>query len=386
LKYRKIVDEGNGEVIFKVRRIIEVRIPLKIYEKYSSKYSDEEIISYLPHKEIYNAITGRKMYYITEESGIPLIGHTAFGIIDRGTNLLQVRPLSGCNLNCIFCSVDEGREGKRRRDYMVDVNYLLSKFEEVADFKRKHCRNISIEAHIDGQGEPFLYPDIEKIIKKLAEMADTVSIQTNGVLLSRERIRKLEGYLDRINLSIHAVDEKLAKKMVGVESYSIKHVIEMAEIVAASSIDLLLAPVWVPGYNDGEMKKIIDLGAKIGAGKRWKAYGIQKYVKYRFGRKPEGVKIMDYRTFYRKLEEMGEGLRLFPSDFGIVKCRSIPKKFRVGEKIKIKLEMEGRIAGEMLGVARDRIIQVIDTTKKIGDVVRVEMVRNKHNIYVAREV
>jgi uncharacterized Fe-S cluster-containing radical SAM superfamily enzyme len=39
---------------------------------------------------------------------IPLVGHIAFGVIDRGTNIIQVRPTSLCNLNCIFCSVDAG--------------------------------------------------------------------------------------------------------------------------------------------------------------------------------------------------------------------------------------------------------------------------------------
>ena len=386
MKYTKFIDEERKEVVFRVKGIIEVRMDRKIYERYARKYSDEEIISFSPHKEIYNAITGRKMYYITEESEIPLIGHTAFGIIDRGTNLLQVRPISGCNLNCIFCSVDEGKSSTRVTDYMVDVDYILHKFEEVVDYKRKHCRNISIEAHIDGQGEPFLYPEIEELIKKLKEMADIVSIQTNGLPLNEKRIRRLEGYLDRVNLSIHAVDGEIAKRMSGISFYNIEHVLKMAEIIASSDIDLLLAPVWVPGYNDGEIKKIMEFGRRIGAGKKWKAFGIQKYVRYRFGRKPEGVKIMDFKTFYRKLEEMGEGLRLFPSDFGIVKCKSLPKKFRVGERVKLTLEMEGRVKGEMIGVGRERLIQVIDTSKRVGDAVRVEIIRNKHNIYVAREI
>ena len=130
--------EGD-EVVFIIRDVIEVRIPRKIYEKYRRKYSDEDIITYCEHKNIYNHITKRRMYYITKESGIPLIGHTAFGLIDRGTNLIQVRPCSGCNLNCIFCSVDEGISKTRVTDYMVDPDYLLEEFEKLAEFKRRHC-------------------------------------------------------------------------------------------------------------------------------------------------------------------------------------------------------------------------------------------------------
>lgn len=386
MQYKKFFDEEKKEVVFMVRDVIEVRIAKNIYENYRKKYSDEEIISFCPHKNIYNAVTGRRLYYITEESGIPLIGHTAFGIIDRGTNLLQIRPCSGCNLNCIFCSVDEGKSRTRVTDYMVDVDYLINKFEEIADFKRKHCKNLPIEAHIDGQGEPFLYPHIEELIKRLHDIADIVSIQTNGTLLTKEKIKRLEGYLDRINLSLNSMDEKKARLLAGCASYNLKHVLEMAEEIANSQIDLLIAPVWVPGYNDDDMKKIIEFGEKIGAGKKWKPFGIQKYIKYRFGRKPKGVKMMNFKTFYKKLEEIGEELRLYPKDFGIMKCKALPKKFKVGEKVKLKIEMHGRLRNEMLAIARERIIQITDTNKKIGDFVSAKIIRNKHNIYVAEEI
>jgi len=211
-------------------------------------------------------------------------------------------------------------------------------------------------------------------------------MQTNGTLFTKEMIKRLEGYLDRINLSINSLDEFKAKKLAGDASYNLKHVIEMAKEIASSQIDLLLAPVWVPGYNDEDIREIIEFGRRIGAGRKWKAFGIQKYVKYKFGRKPKDVKVMNFKAFYRKLQEMEEGLRLYPKDFGIVKCKALPKKFKVGEKIRLKLEMYGRMKNEMLGFARDRIIQITDTNKKIGDIVKAQIIRNKHNIYVAKEV
>lgn len=384
MHYKKFFDDERNEVVFILRNAIEIRILKKIYEKYASKYSDEEIISLCPYKNLYNAITGRRLYYIGKE--IPLIGHTAFGIIDRGTNLLQVRPSTGCNLNCIFCSVDEGKSNTRVTDYMVDADYIASKFEEIADFKRKYAKNLSIEAHIDGQGEPFLYPYIEKLIIKLSKIADIVSVQTNGMLLTKERIKRLEGYLDRINLSLNAMDENKARLLAGCNEYSLKHVIEIAKEIACSQIDLLIAPIWIQGYNDEDIPKIIEFGKRIGAGKKWKPFGIQKYIKYKFGRKLKNVKEMSFKAFYRKLNEIGEGLKLHPKDFGIVKCKALPKKFKVGEKIRLRIEMHGRIKNEMLAIARERIIQITNTAKGIGDVVNAKIIRNKHNIYVAEEI
>jgi len=377
--------EGN-EVVFVIRDVIEVRIPRKVYEKYSRRYSDEEIITYCEHKNIYNHITKRRMYYITKESGIPLIGHTAFGLIDRGTNLIQVRPCSGCNLNCIFCSVDEGISKTRVTDYMVDPDYILEEFEKLAEFKRRHCKNVKIEAHIDGQGEPFIYPYMIDLIKRLKDIADIVSVQTNGTLLDERKINELEGYLDRINLSINSLDGKKAKLLAGRADYDIDHVKSIAKEIADSEIDLLIAPVWVPKYNDEDIMEILEFGKRIGAGRIWKPFGVQKYIKYRFGRHPKGAKIISFRDFYSKLREIDRNLILSPRDFGIVKCKSLPKRFKIGERVKLRLEMYGRIKGEMIGIARDRVIQVVDTNKKIGEVVNVRIVRNQHNIYVATPV
>lgn len=92
-------------------------------------------------------------------------------------------------------------------------------------------------------------------------------------------------------------------------------------MIANSKIDLLIAPVWVPGYNDDEIPKIIEFALEIGAGKKFPPLGIQKYIPYRFGRKVG--KSMTFREFYDRLRalerEFGVKLVLSPKDFGIEK-------------------------------------------------------------------
>ncbi len=77
-----------------------------------------------------------------------------------------MRPVSGCNLNCIFCSVDEGVSHSRKADYIVDTDYLVDEFKKMAAMKSH-----DVEAHIDGQGEPFIYPYMQELIEKLRERA-----------------------------------------------------------------------------------------------------------------------------------------------------------------------------------------------------------------------
>ena len=76
-------------------------------------------------RNLKNKITGRKAIYIHKNSGIPLIGSVYFGIIDRGTNIIEIRPTTGCNLNCIYCSVDEGTPSKRKVDFVLFLNVLV---------------------------------------------------------------------------------------------------------------------------------------------------------------------------------------------------------------------------------------------------------------------
>ena len=283
--------DSKDEKIFIFRNIVEIRIPKKIYNRLAKKYSQEYIISFCDEKRVLNRVTGRELVFVTKESGIPLLGHSAFGIIDRGTNLLQVRCISGCNLSCIFCSVDEGRMSKTRKtDYIVDPDYMLEAVERVVEFKGR-----GVEIHLDGQGEPTLYPYFEYFVERVSRIrgVEVISVQTNGTLLNDERISAIENHVTRINLSISSMDPKLARRLHG--PYNLNKVLDVAEMIANSKMDLLIAPVWVPGYNDSEIPKIIEFALEIGAGKKYPPLGIQKYIPYRFGRKTG--KNMSFREF-----------------------------------------------------------------------------------------
>ena len=49
-----------------------------------------------------------KILYIDDNSSIPLMGIDFFGVIDRGTNVIEVKPLTLCNLKCKYCFVAAG--------------------------------------------------------------------------------------------------------------------------------------------------------------------------------------------------------------------------------------------------------------------------------------
>jgi uncharacterized Fe-S cluster-containing radical SAM superfamily enzyme len=320
---------------------------------------------------------------------IPLFGCIAFGIIDRGTNVLQLRPYSECPLSCVFCSTDAGpHSGRRISEYMVDLAQLLSAFEWASSYKEID----DIEAHIDTVGEPSMYPELVELVESLSanRHVSTVSMQTNGTLLTTELVDALDkAGLSRINMSIESLDSDLAKRIAGTDSYHLEQVLKSAEYIAKNTnIDLLIAPVWLPGINDAEIPKLIEFALSIGAGKKWPALGIQKFLPHKYGRKPD-IRAMNWENFYSRLREWEKiyntKLVLTPQDFKSHECKPLPRVFKRHERVKVKVVGAGWMKGEKLAVAQDRILTIVDADKvPVGAEVYVRMERVVDGIYIAR--
>lgn len=322
-----------------------------------------------------NKLTGRKTIYITEESGIPLIGNNSFGIVDRNSSLIEIKPCTGCNLNCIYCSVDEGKSGKWLVDLVIEPNYIIQELKKIVEFK-----GVKVEAHIGTQGEPFLYPKIIELIKGLASIKEitTISLDTNGTLLSKSMIDKLaEAGLTRINLSLNSLEPELAKYIAGTP-YNLDHVLEIARYTA-KKLELLIAPVWIPGINDKEIPKLIEFSKELKA-----RIGIQNFLNYKYGRNP--VKATDWDDFKAKLKGFEKKydvkLLLTEEDFSIKPTKKLPKPFKKGQVITANIVSEGRLKNEKIASAGNRNITV-PNCRKTG-IIKVKLTRDKHNVFFGR--
>ncbi|MBN1923508.1 MAG: radical SAM protein [Nanoarchaeota archaeon] len=325
----------------------------------------------------------RKHYFIRKEDNIPLIGVHVFGLIDRGTNIIQVRPISGCPLNCVYCSVDEGPDSKKLNTYEVEVKFLIEEFNKIVDYKE--CADI--EAHIDGIGEPVLYSKIVELVKGIRKNTGvkTISMQSNGVLLKPELIKSLaKAGLDRINLSINSLNAEIAKRMAGSDWYDINKIKETAEQIVGSGMELLIAPVLVPGYNEESMSDLIIFAKKLGA-----KLGIQRFERHKHGRKLN-VKEQNWYSFNNLLKglEKKHGLRLLLSktDFNIHKAKSLPIVFKKGEKIKGRVVLPGWLKNEVIISVKNRLVTVFNSKNKIKDSVTAKIIKTKHNLYLAEKI
>ena len=332
--------------------------------------------------QLKNSLNNKPAVYIHKNSGIPLIGTAYFGLIDRNTNLIELRPITSCNLNCIFCSVDEGISSKKKVDFVVEKDYLMEEFKNLVDFKQEAY----IDAHINAQGEPLLYADIADLVADIAKIPQvkSISIDTNGTLLNKQLIDNLAtAGLTRINLSLHALSQEIANKMAGT-SYNLKKVMEIAPYIP-KKMDLIITPVWLQGYNDKELVKLAKFAQEIGAGKRCPAIGIQNFLNYQFGRNP--IKSVNIGVFYKKLRDLEQkhSIKLIcnEADFKIKKSRQLPKPFKKGDIVKAKLVCQGRLNNEMLAVAQNRVISVPNCYQQHG-FIRLKIRRTKHNIFLGK--
>jgi len=321
---------------------------------------------------------------IVKSSGIPLVGALQFGIIDRGSNLLQVRCTTVCNMRCKFCSTSANDPNTHPTNFIVDIDYLLEEVEKVAKIKGDN-----LVIFLDSVGEPTSHPrfvDLVAGLKKIPQVKEIIVI-TNGTLLPKERLDALnKAGLDRINMSFHALNSDLAKSLFGIESYDINKVMETIDYIKNNTqIDLILTPVWLHGINDHEIEKIIIFAKKINC-----KIGIQNYEAHKYGRKMKGAKRESYYKFYKNLKdlEIKHDIKLVygPRDFNISKAQKIETPIHLGEKINTEILSEGWFKNQKIVSFKSRSVTVRNCDSNEGDKINLKVIENKNNIYLAEKI
>ncbi len=336
-----------------------------------------------------NSINGNKAVYIHRNSGIPLIGSVEFGIVYRNSSLIEIKPVTSCNLNCIYCSVGEGKSSQKI-DFVVEKDYLVEELEELLKFVGE-----PVEVHIGVQGEPFLYGDLLPLIEDLQKnpQITLISMDTNFTLVGKNTIEQLAKFSKlQLNVSLDALDEKLAEVLAGC-SYNLKHVQEMIKLAAKKGIKLLIAPVLVPGYNEKELEKIVlwvkelKIDARSASIKR-PLLGIQNFLNYKTGRNP--AKAWEWQKFYAFISELekktGMDLKLSPEKFGIHKTKELPQPFIIDDVVQAVLKAPDRFPHSCLAVAKGRVISIPECDFQVEKKVKVKITRDKHNCFGGKMV
>lgn len=385
-------DEDDIEVTF--LRLFYFKIQKKELERIANFSIDDKSIEFknIPKEDaesrfnillargfdnLKNKLNQKPTVYIHQNSGIPLIGNIAFGIVDRNTSIIEVKPITVCNLKCIYCSVNDDT---RPTDFVLEKEYIVQELKKIIDYKAEN----NIEIHIGGQAEPMYYADLIPLVEEISkfDQVSEISMDTNCTLLTKDNVDRLvEAGMTRFNLSINSIDMRLAEKIAG-NKYSIDKALDIARYISQKA-DLIIAPVWMPSINDEEIPRIIGFAKEVKRIAKHKVMlGIQNFLNYKFGRNP--VKQMSWEKFREKLEEFEEKydehlILDFKKDFNIRDTKPLPKPFKKGQRVEAEIVCNGRIKGEKIAVAQGRTITLPNCTKK--GKVTVKITRTKHNIF-----
>jgi uncharacterized protein len=319
-----------------------------------------------------SSINNKPALYVHRNSGIPLIGTNEFGIIDRGTNAIEIKPMTTCNIDCIFCSVDHT---KRASDVVVEADYLIDELKKVIKIKE----NI-VNIHIGSQGDPSLYGNLEYLVKEIRKIKQIgpISMVSNGVIITKQMAdRLIKAGMTHFHISLHTTNQEMADKLAN-SKYPVKKVMDVCRYIAKKA-HLLLVPVWVPGINDKDVEEVIKFSKEIGAG-----IGVQNFLEYKFGKKPANP--LPMKVFYQRLEQLEEKLDVdlttLGGDLKIVPDNRLPKPFKKGEVITVEIKAKDRMKNAVLAVAKERVVTVINCQRLEGQI-KVKLIRDKDNIFIA---
>lgn len=108
---------------------------------------------------------------------------------------IQIHPTRKCNLACLHCYSSSAPEHKEMLDIEALKRFLGYAFEN-------GFNNISVSG-----GEPFLYQNLEELLKFTRSIGYQNTLATNGMLLQSERNQRILEYVDLIAVSVDGQPE-----------------------------------------------------------------------------------------------------------------------------------------------------------------------------------
>jgi MoaA/NifB/PqqE/SkfB family radical SAM enzyme len=187
-------------------------------------------------------------------------GRTFINLLRRPTVVndlpihLQMESTDACNLNCTTCS----------RDVIIDKAQLLDEkiWKKVIDETRPSNLNVS------GIGEPFLHPDIIRIIKYAKDKGAVVNCATNFTRLHGRFREIIESGVSQLKVSIDSTDRETFKAIRGEDYFdeiisNIRQIVSLRNELNADTPSIRFNFA-VQHLNYKQAPGLVDLAAEVG--------------------------------------------------------------------------------------------------------------------------
>src|SRR5215467_10678805 len=181
----------------------------------------------------------------------PRVAPTGFVADSRGRALrdLRISVTDRCNFRCVYCMPKD----VFGRDYPFLPHADLLTFEEIARLARVFKAHGVQKLRLTG-GEPLLRKRVERLIEMLAEIGGLdLTLTTNGALLAQKARELKAAGLDRVTVSLDALDDGVFRAMNDAD-FPVAKVLEGIDAAARAG----LAPIKINmvvkrGMNEHEI-------------------------------------------------------------------------------------------------------------------------------------
>src|SRR5262249_24504851 len=168
----------------------------------------------------------------------------AFG---RPLRDLRISVTDRCNFRCTYCMPKEVFGHSYR---FMDRKELLD-FDEITRVARAAVALGVQKVRLTG-GEPLVRRDIEHLIAMLAELDAELTLTTNASLLPRKAQALKDAGLDRITVSLDALDDTIFRAMNDVD-FPVDRVLEGIEAAKTAGLDVKVNCVVKRGVNESQI-------------------------------------------------------------------------------------------------------------------------------------
>jgi cyclic pyranopterin phosphate synthase len=189
---------------------------------------------------------------------VPAILDTPSGRVQdalaRPLHDLRISVTDRCNFRCVYCMPKEVFD----KDYPYLPHSSLLSFEEITRVARLFVEHGVEKLRLTG-GEPLLRKDIERLVAMLRELKTPsgrpldLTLTTNASLLARKARALKDAGLDRVTVSLDALDDATFRRMNDVD-FAVADVLEGLDAAHAAGLGPIKVNMVVKrGMNDDQI-------------------------------------------------------------------------------------------------------------------------------------
>ena len=167
---------------------------------------------------------------------------------------LRISVIDQCNLRCGYCMPKE----VFTKDYQFLPREALLSFEEIEQLVKAFIPLGIRKLRITG-GEPLLRKSVEDLIARLAQLKTPqnlpleIALTTNGLLLEQKASALKAAGLQRVTVSLDALDTRLFRELAGVDTGEPKQVLAGIAVARALGLETKVNMVVQKGVNDHQI-------------------------------------------------------------------------------------------------------------------------------------